>query len=98
MKRTTRTDATTSTRITNTNTTRSVVNYNVYRLHQDVYMLDLPTITTTIMVVESTLLLGDVTPGPRLVGLEVISTVPNINRKCNNTTTGFLYTVKTDML
>ncbi len=32
---TTRTDATTSTRITNTNTTRSVVNYNVYRLHQD---------------------------------------------------------------
>ncbi len=56
-------------------------------------MLDLPTRITTIMVVESTLLLGDVTPGPRLVGLEVISTVPIYIRKCNNTTTGFLYTV-----
>ncbi len=72
MKRTTRTDATTSTRITNTNTTRSIINYNVARLHQDVYMLDLPTRTTTIMVVVPPSLVPAGTPGPRLVGLEII--------------------------
>ena len=45
MKRTTRTDATTSTRITNTNTTRSIITYNVgcTRMYTcQTYLLGLP--------------------------------------------------------